>query len=88
MDQENIGDTACHGFHIDKPRRAHYYGKHRFNYRVSIDPSSCEGTGASIEIRIPILGTRFNLIFCFTDVILQPFPELTPETARKQNKGG
>jgi hypothetical protein len=29
------------------------------------------------------LGTRFNPIFCFTDVILQPFAELTPGNCTK-----
>jgi len=62
--------------------------KYRFNYSLPVDRLSCEGTGSSIEIRIPIFGTRFNPIMCPTDVILQPFPELTPETVRKQKKGG
>jgi len=44
--------------------------------------------GSSVEIRIPIFGARFNPIFCLSDVIFQPFPDLTPETVRKQNKGG
>jgi hypothetical protein len=59
-----------------------------FNYRLPVDPLSWEGTGSSIEIRIPIFGTRFNPIMCPTDVIFQPFPDLTPETVRKQKKGG
>ena len=56
--------------------------------RLPVDPLSREGTGSSIEIRIPIFGTRFDLISCLTDVIFQPFPDLIPETVRKQKKGG
>ena len=47
--------------------------RYGFNCLLPIDPLSCEGTGSSIEIRIPILGTRFNPIFHFTGVIFSPF---------------
>lgn len=55
-----ISDTACHGFHIDKPRWSHYYRKNRFKYRLPIDPSSCEGKEASIEFWVPIFGIRIG----------------------------
>ena len=78
---------ALHCFNIDKPRWAHYYNFDRFNYRLPVYLFDCKGTGSSIDVRIPIFGTRFNPIFWHLDVNLQPFPELTPETVQKQKKG-